>query len=48
MKTENKRVVLISILIGLVILLSLSSCSTTRHHASGITELNKQYRMNCR
>ena len=34
------------ILLG-VILIVLSSCSTS-HYASGITPLNKQYRMNCR
>jgi nitrous oxide reductase accessory protein NosL len=26
----------------------LASCTTTRHHACGITELNKQYSKNCR
>ena len=37
------------VIITLFIVVFLSSCATSNpHHACGITELNKQYRMNCR
>ena len=37
------------IMIAMATLILMSSCgSTSPHHACGITELNKQYRMNCK
>ena len=37
------------IVIAMTTLILMSSCaSTSPHHACGITELNKQYRMNCK
>ena len=37
------------IMIALATIILMSSCmSTSPHHACGITELNKQYKMNCR
>ena len=37
------------IVIAVATLILMSSCmSTSPHHACGITELNKQYRMNCK
>jgi len=37
------------IMIAIATIILMSSCmSTSPHHACGITELNKQYKMNCR
>jgi len=37
------------IMIAMATIILMSSCmSTSPHHACGITELNKQYKMNCR
>ena len=37
------------IVIAMATIVLMSSCgSTAPHHACGITELNKQYRLNCR
>ena len=37
------------IIIAIASLMLMTSCmSTSPHHACGITELNKQYRMNCK
>jgi len=47
-KTVEKNVAEI-IIIAIASILLMSSCaSTSPHHACGITELNKQYKINCR
>ena len=39
---------LAEIIILTVILFACSSCASTKHHAPGITEWNKQYNRSCR